>query len=343
MSDEEAWSEELFPGIFVVGHADDTGGNQGIIIDKDGKQYTWKKKKMDFVSPWIHTTNRCNLKCHYCYVKGNDVMGIDIYSALEKLLMGLPTNYRHLRFAGGEPTLTFPIWKQFAQDMLNRSGTSVEVLTNLITVPEDFWKFAETENVNVSISLDNGNTMKRLNKSIDKKLKRLRNPWIMTTITEENVNNLDTLAAFIGLNNYGWCITTDYFEKTIPDMETLAEAVVQVLYILKEFDYDFTKISFNNFSIKSNFSGCRAGDEMFAVAPDGNIYTCQTQIGKTPVGNVYDGYTRRIASCRIECGDCSISHLCSGWCPIHHKIPNPICDVIKLFANYVIKEVDHAE
>ena len=30
---------------------------------------------MNYMSPWIFTTTRCNLKCPYCYVKqdGNDM------------------------------------------------------------------------------------------------------------------------------------------------------------------------------------------------------------------------------------------------------------------------------
>lgn len=50
--DNETWSEELFPGVFVVGHADDTGGNQAVLIDKGDKHYILVTEGFDYGS-WI--------------------------------------------------------------------------------------------------------------------------------------------------------------------------------------------------------------------------------------------------------------------------------------------------
>jgi len=152
------------------------------------------------------------------------------------------------------------------------------------------------------------------------------------------------MAAFIGMNNYGWCITTDYFEATMPDWEDLAVQLLDVVEILKEFNYDFTRISFNNCSVKSGFSGCRAGNEMFSVGCGGDIYKCQTLIGKTnKIGSVFDGYKRKSIPVKKECKECSINGLCKGWCPIYYKTPNPVCNVIKLFTNEILKEVQNAK
>jgi radical SAM protein with 4Fe4S-binding SPASM domain len=264
----------------------------------------------------------------------------EIYKKLGAFLLNVPTDKRHLRFAGGEPLLVFDIWEPFAKWMLEHKGTTIEVLTNLYLTSPEFFKFAELENVNISVSLDNGRKVKILDKSMVEKLKKLRNPWIMTTITKENVRNLDVLAAFIGMNNYGWALTTDYFELTSPPWEMTARALLKIVDILKEFNYDFKRISFNNFSVKSNFSGCRMGNEMFAVSPNGDFFRCQTQIeqGK-PIGNVDKGYIPRKLSIRKGCESCPIFGLCTGWCPLHFKTPSPICKVIKIFANEIIREV----
>jgi radical SAM protein with 4Fe4S-binding SPASM domain len=300
--------------------------------------------KMEFVSPWIHTTDMCNLRCHYCYVRGAAVMPSKVYLALYKLLLKVDTNDIHLRFAGGEPLLVFDIWNTFAKTMLKHHNARVEVLTNLVDVPKKFWKFAEHERVSVSVSVDNGREVKVLDKDIANKLARLRDPWIMTTITEENIDNLDVLAAFIGMNKYGWCLTTDYFEVSVPKWEILSVKILEVLEILKQFNYDFTKISFNNASVKAGFSGCRIGKEMFAVGCDGSIYKCQTLINQSgKIGSVFDGYKISDACIRKSCKSCSVYGLCKGWCPLYYKTPNPICNVIKLFLNKVVKEVQNAE
>jgi len=300
---------------------------------------------MDFLSPWIHTTERCNLRCHYCYVRGDAVMSPKVYGGLRWLLTRTKETPIHLRFAGGEPLLVFDMWEPFARWMLDyHRDVTAEVLTNFRVVPESFWKFAELPRVNVSVSIDNGDKVKVLDKEIVEKTARLKNPWIMTTITKENIEKLDTLAAFIGMNNYGWCLTTDYFEATTPPWEELAIKLLEVVEILKQFNYDFTRISFNNFSVKSGFSGCRAGDEMFTVACNGDIYKCQTLIGKgKKIGDVWSGYKRTTPPVRKLCEECSIYGYCKGWCPIYYKVPHPICNVIKLFAKEVITEVANAE
>lgn len=156
------------------------------------------KKDMKFISPWIHTTDKCNLSCHYCYVKGDDIMKPEIYDYIGKLTMEAPADKIHLRFAGGEPTLVFDLWEPFARSMLNYDKVSIEVLTNLHNPPKKFWKFTELSGVGISVSIDNDTTMKVLNKSIVEKLKRLNSPWIMTTLTKENIKNLDILSSFIG-------------------------------------------------------------------------------------------------------------------------------------------------
>lgn len=296
---------------------------------------------MNFVSPWIHTTEKCNIKCHYCYVKGNEVMTSDVYNKLGALLLNTNAKLIHLRFAGGEPLTVFDIWRPFAEQMLEHDNVSVEVLTNLQDPPSGLWKFAEHPKVNISVSLDNGKLVKKLDGTIDERLKRLREPWIMTTVTEENIDRLDVLAAFIGLNNYGWAITTDYFENNTLSWEKLSNVMLEVFNILKEFNYDFNKVSFNNFSTKVAFSGCCAGKEMFAVAPNGDIYRCQTEIrnGKK-IGDVNVGYVHnKCTHNNSVCATCPINGFCTGWCPLHYKLPNPICNVIKIFGNKVLQEV----
>lgn len=268
-----------------------------------------------------------------------------IYRALQTMLLKVEADKICLRFAGGEPTLVFDIWEPFARSMLEYENVSIEVLTNLIDPPKDFWKFAELENVNISVSVDSGKSVKVLDKAMVEKLGRLRNPWLMTTVTTENVGDLEVLAAVIGMNNYGWCITTDYLEKTVPDWETLTEALLNVIDVLKQFDYDLTRVSFNNFTAKSYFTGCRAGDEMFSVGCDGSIYKCQTLIGnpKMIIGDVYTGYKRSKCLIRKECEECTIYGLCKGWCQLYYNTPHPLCKTIKIFANEVLREVGYAK
>lgn len=77
--------------------------------------------------------------------------------------------------------------------------------------------------------------------------------------------------------------------------------------------------------LKKRFSGCGAGVEYVAVAPNGNIYPCHQFDGDDDflMGNVTDGtydsaVRRRFAECSIatkkKCSDCWAKYFCSGGC-----------------------------
>jgi uncharacterized protein len=296
---------------------------------------------MKFISPWIQTTNLCNEKCKYCFIKQNkEIMQKPVYNALEKLLVGLEVERIHLRLAGGEPLLVFNYWKDFAIRMSENPKVTIEVLTNFYSVPDDFWEFSNLKNVNISVSIDNGLHTKKLTKEIINKLSRLNNPWVMTILTEDNIQNIEELALFIGKNNYGWSIATDYYGKVIADWNLITEKIFSIFEILKKLNYDFTRISFNNCSMNPNSSGCRAGKEMFAVNYDGNIYQCQTVVGiGKKLGDVFSGYLPMEIKNKSECSSCVIENICNGWCPLHYKVSQGSCLPIKVFSYLLLKEI----
>ncbi len=50
---KKEWAEEIFPGVYVIGHeASDTTGEQGILIDKDGHTYLIFTDGYDYGS-WV--------------------------------------------------------------------------------------------------------------------------------------------------------------------------------------------------------------------------------------------------------------------------------------------------
>lgn len=274
------------------------------------------------VSPWIHTTDKCNLACSYCHVKGNEIMQKPIYDALSRML---PKD-AHLRMGGGEPLLVYDNWKDWCLQWQN-----TEVLTNFRVIPDGYFDMP----FRTSVSID-GHGEKPLDGEIIKNVAKLKiQPWIMTTAS--NVTNLPLLAEYISQNNYGWALSTDYFWAGIPTIKDLILAMQDVINILKLNNYDFDQFLFNNLDFIGR-GGCCAGNEMFSVNCDGRIYPCQTCHGKSkPLGEVFSGYNK--ITCKKDCPDCSIKGLCTGWCPLYHTPNSDICNVMK----FVTLEVYNAK
>lgn len=295
---------------------------------------------MKWLSPWIHTTDLCNMACSYCYVDGHNIMKQPVYDALEKMLLNSDAESYRLRFAGGEPLMVFDKWVGFAEKMLTYPQTRIEILTNLRMIPTGFISFAQKKNVNISVSIDAGSKWKRLDSRIMKNMKRIKNPyWVMTTLTEDNINSILNLADFIGAEGHGWSISTDYFWNGRPSFKDLTVAMVKVVRILKSHNYNFSQFMFNNMDFShSRGSGCCAGNEMFSVYCDGTIYPCQTLHEKKKIGSVFEGYKRIERETNKMCVDCSIKDYCSCWCPLYHKPGDKLCDLMKFITYEIVKE-----
>jgi sulfatase maturation enzyme AslB (radical SAM superfamily) len=297
---------------------------------------------MRWLSPWIHTTDICNLKCTYCYVTGKNTMEQPVYDALEKLILNSGADLFKLRFAGGEPLIVFNKWRKFAEKMLNHPQTRIEILTNLRQIPKGFVSFAQKKNVNISVSIDAGFKNKVLDSTIVQHMERIKNPyWVMTTLTEDNLVGIMRLANFIGAKKYGWAISTDYFWKGEPSFEKLTASMVAVIQILKRYRYNFDNFMFNNMDFSTSNargSGCCAGNEMFSVYCDGSICQCQTLNKQEKIGDVFHGYKRTQRKTNEICTKCSIRDYCSCWCPLYHKPGNRICDLMKFVAYEILVE-----
>lgn len=298
---------------------------------------------MEWLSPWIHTTDKCNMACSYCFVQGNRVMEQPVYDALEKMLLTSGAKRYNLRFAGGEPLLVFDKWKNFAERMLAYPQTHIEVLTNLYYIPDGFVSFAERDRVNLSVSLDAGSKYKMLYDGVLERLSRVQKQhWIMTTLTEDNINDLTELADMIGSRKYGWSISTDYFWAGKPAVNDLIVALIKAIRILQHHSHDFRNFTFNNAGIGS-YTGCCAGDLMFSVDCNGDISPCQTLNQKVRIGSVFTGYSHTERCTHKICENCSAKGFCSGWCPLYHKPGSELCKAIKFVVYEVLKGADYAK
>ena len=104
----------------------------------------------DYLSPWISTTNRCNLNCGYCFVKQSNIdMGEGTYSTIfsyfKDLLDHQQIEFFRPRLAGGEPLLVFDKWKDSLEEILNRypkrtQGEILNLIVGKIGISRNNWK-----------------------------------------------------------------------------------------------------------------------------------------------------------------------------------------------------------
>jgi len=115
---------------------------------------------------WIHTTNRCNLTCSYCYISTlNTTSGMAETTRQQLLSKMVETVQKRglksikLRLAGGEPLSQFKAWKTFipqAKRTLQAIGCQLECsfITNLTILTDEIVEFSKEHGISYGISLD---------------------------------------------------------------------------------------------------------------------------------------------------------------------------------------------
>jgi uncharacterized protein len=118
------------------------------------------------LSAWLHVTESCNLNCPYCYVhKRPGAMGLEVGRHAVDRLVQVAVRHGYaalkLKYAGGEPTLHFPLVRAVHAHAARRAaetGLVLEevVLTNGVAVTAATLDFIAQAGMQLMVSLDGG-------------------------------------------------------------------------------------------------------------------------------------------------------------------------------------------
>lgn len=172
---------------------------------------------------WIHTTNRCNLACGYCYISTFNTTEGMLDSTKQQLLKKIAETVVNrklkqikFRLAGGEPLTQFKSWKAFIPQIrqrLSELGCRFEAsfITNLTILTDEMITFCQEQGISFGISLDgleDDNDASRVFKQgggmfkhIDRNLRKLLAHQIPVTgntvVSNQNLNGLPALTRYL--------------------------------------------------------------------------------------------------------------------------------------------------
>jgi uncharacterized protein len=116
------------------------------------------------LTAWLHVTNACNLRCHYCYIdKTEEAMAEDTgLAAVDAVFRSAQMHGFQtvkLKYAGGESTLNFDLVKQLHERALCRAtetglGLREVVLSNGVALSIPMLEFIHQAHLSLMISLD---------------------------------------------------------------------------------------------------------------------------------------------------------------------------------------------
>ena len=274
------------------------------------------------LSLWVHTTNKCNLTCSYCYISTLQTTGAMKPEVIAKLGESLvqtakAKKLKHikLRLAGGEPLLQFQTWKPFIismTDQLSKIGCifSTSFLTNLTFLTDEIIEFAKSYNIGFGISLDGFDFYHDITRKfhngkgsfdiVDKNLQKLKECGLKlstsTVITESNMDGLPALTEYLIEQNIHFRYSIIKGESI--DRQKLSTLLNQSYSIMEkaiESGWNFSTLH-KLCDLKPSELGvetCSSGFNGGAVYVDGGVYFCQVQFGndKKSNGSIFEENT----------------------------------------------------
>jgi uncharacterized protein len=174
------------------------------------------------LSAWLHITNACNLRCHYCYVsKSPDHMEQETSRrAVDAIIRSAVRHgYRrvHLKYAGGEAALQMPqviATHDYAQQQAQEHHLrlSATLLSNGTIMTQRMIEQLKERHIHISISLDGigrahdqqrpfidgtKGSFAMVDRTISRLLANDLRPSINVTVSQRNIAGLSNLLSYI--------------------------------------------------------------------------------------------------------------------------------------------------
>ena len=262
-------------------------------------------------------------------------------------------------FFGGEPLMNMPVVKHVVSYIRKREIESgkkfkLTLTTNGVLLNDDNINYLKDNDISLVLSLDGRKEVHdkmRPNMagqgSYEKSLANFKqavaanngqNYVLRGTFT---AYNLDFMADVLDMVDKGFANVSvePVVSKDVPyalEQEHLPQLFAEYEKLAIEFinrkntDKDFAFFHFNmdihnGPCIAKRLSGCGAGHEYFAVAPNGDLYPCHQFVGRENylMGNIFDGVKKKEVSAdfrnahvlnKEECSKCWARFFCSGGC-----------------------------
>ena len=310
---------------------------------------------------WLHLTYACNLRCPYCYVsKQPQQMSESIALAAVERSVQIARQYGYhklrLKYAGGEPTLNFPVLRAahlYATRRTAELGLDLEavLLTNGVQVTEEMLDFVAGEGIRLSVSLDGGpeshhrlrssgggtSTYEAVVRTIEQAIGRGILPHISITLTALNLDGAVGGTRFavehglpFNLNFYRE-LSSSSTSLLRPKGEDLIRALRKVFALLESYldryPYPLTGILDRSHFDVPHAWACAAGRDYLVVDPRGNVAPCQMLISQ-PWASIETDNLLATVRCRGEalfgpsvddqpdCRTCPWRYACGGGCPL---------------------------
>ena len=291
----------------------------GFLRDALAPSPPYNRKEPETLTAWVHVTNDCNLRCHYCYVqKTHESMAIDV--GRKAIASIFRSAHKHdiqriqLKYAGGEASLHMMnvfLLHDYAEQLAQMYGITVDalILSNGVALSQRAIEQLKARNIAITISLDgldiyhdsqrpllNGKaSSKYVLRTINRLLANNLLPFISITISQRSLAGLPELMYYILQQNLPFSLS--YYRENdcsahLTDLQIIDEQIIAAMHAV------FALIEKNlparsllgSLLDKADMSAphrttCGVGQNYLVIDQNGGVAKCQMDI-KRPVTTI---------------------------------------------------------
>ncbi|MCB9112162.1 MAG: radical SAM protein [Anaerolineales bacterium] len=294
--------------------------NFGLLEIHNDKTTAQFNSSPQILTAWLHLTDRCNLRCSYCYLPHvREDMSSEIgHTAVDAIFRSAVSNgfkQVKLKYAGGEPLLRFSLVQElhaYAQQMADKHDIELEgvVLSNGTLLTSEIVEALNTLGLRLMISLDGlgqyhdahrpyaggRGTFDDVADAVDLALEHGLAPSISVTVSSRTAQGLPKLMAWIlerdlpfSLNFYRENELSATHEDMRLDEEKIIDGMLAAFNVIEK---NLPRRSFLGGLIdRANLSAphthtCGVGQNYLVFDQNGQVAKCQMHIRK-PVTDVH--------------------------------------------------------
>lgn len=335
-----------------------------------------KNSDPNLLTAWVHVTDRCNLRCEYCYLPHHpEDMEVETGMKVMQSLVTSAKDNRYkkmkVKFAGGEPLLKFEriiAWHSFARKLADAEKIILDsvILSNGTLLTSNMAHKIKQENLRLMISLDglqnahdshrkflNGKgSFEQTIRGIEIAISAGIFTHISITVSPSTAPYLPELTSWLlakgGLSfnfNFVRSIKTNPSPK---EQQVLADSLLQVLEIIKNSPskQDILTGLIDRINLATpRIHPCAIEHDYVVFDTNGYVARCQMEVhkaapcvGKDPIQAVRNQPEPLNLSVdqKTSCVACDWKHWCAGGCPLLEN-KSQYCEVYKTVLPQVLR------
>lgn len=321
----------------------------------------------NLLTAWVHVTDRCNLRCEYCYLPHHpEDMGLQTgLEIMQSLVASARKNqYKKIKvkFAGGEPLLQFEkvdAWHTHAKKLATVAQITLDtiVLSNGTLLTLDVARRMKIQGIQLMISLDGlrqahdiqrkfadgRGSFEQAARGIDIAQAAGLSPHISVTVSPHNAAYLPELTSWLLAKGLGFnfnFVRSNKYRMGSEEQTTLIGSLLQALEIIKS--HPSEKNILNGLIDRVNLSAarthaCAIERDYVVFDAKGQVARCQMEMHKAtscqggdPVHVVrnHPNPLNLPIDQKTSCAACTWKDWCAGGCPLTQGA-SPYCEVYK--------------